>query len=70
MQNEADLVADGGTAGGSIGSELRLVQLDEVLGVPARTIEGVVNPFRRAASMRATARRSRLQDVALWRVSA
>ena len=48
MQNEADLVADGGTAGGSIGSELRLVQLDEVLGLPARAIEGVVNPFRRA----------------------
>ena len=62
------------------------MQLDErVLGLPARAIEGVVNPFRRAvfdvgpttkrvsspsgvASMRATARRSRFQDLALWRV--
>ena len=29
-------------------ASLRLVQLDEVLGLPARAIEGVVNPFRRA----------------------
>ena len=48
VQREADLICDRGTTGRSIGSELRLVQLDEVLGLPARAIEGGVNPFRRA----------------------
>ena len=47
VQNEADLVADAGTAGGSIGSELRLVQFNEVLGLSARAIEGAVDPFGR-----------------------
>ena len=48
VQNKADLICDRGTAGRSIGSELRLVQLNEVLGLPARAMEGGVNPFRRA----------------------
>jgi len=42
-------LAIGGTAGRSIGSELRLVQFDEVFGLSACAIEGVVDPFGRAA---------------------
>ena len=48
VQHEADLIGDGGTAGRAIGSELRLVQLDQVLGLAARAIEAVVDPFGRA----------------------
>src|ERR1700677_1611372 len=48
VQREADLICDRGTTGRSIGSELRLVQFNEVLGLSARAIEGVVDPFGRA----------------------
>jgi hypothetical protein len=82
MEHETDLVGERRTATGAIGGELRLMQLDQVLGLAARAIQAVVDPLGRAgieagddeadvivASIRATMRRSRCQDLALWRVS-
>ena len=85
MEHEADLVGERRTATGAIGGELRLMQLDQILGLAARAIQAVVDPLGRAdieagddeadveaelvASIRATVRRSRSQDFALWRVS-
>src|SRR5712671_4876388 len=43
VQDQAELVGFGIAAGGAVGSELALVQLDEVLGVSPRAIEGLVN---------------------------
>jgi len=48
VQHETDLIGDGGTTGRSIGGQLGLVQLDQVLGLTARAIEAVVDPFWRA----------------------
>jgi hypothetical protein len=48
VKHEADLIGNGRTARCAIGRELRLVELDQVLGLSARAIETVVNPFRRA----------------------
>ncbi len=48
MQHEAHLVGDGGTAGCAIGSELRLVELDQVLGLATRAVEAFVNLLGRA----------------------
>ena len=86
VQHEADLVGERGAARCAIRGQLRLVQLDQVLRLAARAVESVVDPFGRTvvevgddeadvepepvASMRATARRSWLQDLALCRVSA
>src|SRR5216684_1182266 len=42
VQDQAELVGFGIAAGGAVGSELALVQLDEVLGVSPRAIEGLV----------------------------
>ena len=86
VQDQPNLIGDGGTAGRAIRRELRLVQLDQVLRLSACAIQAFVEPLGRAvfeigddeadieterlASIRATARRSRVQDLALWRVSA
>ena len=48
MQNEADLVGQRRAARRAIGGELSLVQLDEIFRLPARAVEGVVEPFGRA----------------------
>ena len=48
MHHKADLVGERGTATGAVGSELRLVQLDQIFGLAARAIQAVVDPFRRA----------------------
>src|SRR5258707_4450474 len=42
VQDQAELVGFGIAAGGAVGSELALMQLDEVLGVSPRAIEGPV----------------------------
>src|ERR1700730_13144967 len=42
VQDQAELVGFGIAAGGAVGSELALVQLNEVLGVSPRAIEGLV----------------------------
>lgn len=47
MQHETDLIGDGGTTGCAIGSQLRLVPRDQVLGVSLRAIHTVVKPFGR-----------------------
>src|ERR1700674_4473371 len=47
QQHETDLIGDGGTTGCAIGSQLRLVQLDQVLGLSTRAIDTVVEPFGR-----------------------
>src|SRR5580700_6934321 len=86
VEHEANLVGERRTAAGAVRGELRLVQLDQVLGLAARAIEAVIDPLGRAdvetvttkrmsspssvASIRAMARRSRSQDFAWWRVSA
>jgi hypothetical protein len=85
MEHETDLVGVRRTATGAIGGELCLMQLDQILGLAARAIQAVVDPLGRAdieagndetdvepsivASIRATVRRSRSQDLALWGVS-
>jgi hypothetical protein len=48
VENEADLVSERRTATGAIGGELRLVQLDQILGLAARAIQAVVDPLGRA----------------------
>ena len=48
VQDEAHLIGDRRAARRAIGGELRLVQLDQVLGLTARAIEAVVKPFGRA----------------------
>jgi hypothetical protein len=48
VQHEAHLIGDGGMAGRAIRRQLRLVQLDQVLGLPARAIQAVVDPLGRA----------------------
>ena len=48
MQHETHLIGDGRAARRAVGGQLRLVQLDQVLGLSARAIEAVVHPFRRA----------------------
>src|SRR5712675_641877 len=42
VQDQAELVGFGIATGGAVGSKLALVQLDEVLGVSPRTVEGLV----------------------------
>ena len=85
MEHETDLVGERRTAAGAIGCELRLMQLDQILGLAARAIQAVVDPLGRAdieagddeADIEAErgrlntgdGRRSRSQDFALWRVS-
>jgi hypothetical protein len=48
VENEADLVGERRAAAGAVGGELGLVQLDQVLGLSAGTIETVVYPLGRA----------------------
>ena len=48
MQHKADLIGQGGAAAGAVGGELALVQLDQVLGLATRAVEGVIEPFRGA----------------------
>ena len=48
VQDEAHLIGDRRPARRAIGGKLRLVQLDQVLGLTARAIKAVVKPFRRA----------------------
>ena len=45
VQHQADLIGQGGAATGAVGSELALVQLDQVLGLAARAIQRVIQPF-------------------------
>jgi hypothetical protein len=45
VEHEADLVGERRTAAGAIGGELRLMQLDQILGLAARTIGAVVDPL-------------------------
>jgi hypothetical protein len=49
MQHEAHLIGECGAATGAIGSKLALVQLDQVLGLPACTVERVVEPLGASA---------------------
>src|SRR5262249_50073498 len=42
VQDEAHLIGERRAAAGAVGGELTLVHLDQVLGLAARTIEGVV----------------------------
>jgi hypothetical protein len=42
VQDEAHLIGERRAAVGAVGGELTLVRLDQVLGLAARTIEGVV----------------------------
>jgi hypothetical protein len=42
MEHETDLVGERRTATGAIGGELRLMQLDQILGLAARAIQAVV----------------------------
>src|SRR6202035_1237696 len=48
MEHETDLVGERRTATGAIGGELRLVHLDQILGLAARAIQAVVDPLGRA----------------------
>src|SRR4051794_26472475 len=48
MEHETDLVGERRTATGAIGGELRLMQLDQILGLAARAIQAVVDPLGRA----------------------
>jgi hypothetical protein len=48
VENEADLIGERRTAAGAIGGELRLMQLDQILGLAARAIQAVVDPLGRA----------------------
>lgn len=47
MENEADLVGERRTTAGAVGGELRLMQLDQTLGLAARAIQAVVDPLGR-----------------------
>ena len=47
MEDEPHLIGPWSAAGGAVGSELRLVQLDQVLGLTALAIERVVDEFGR-----------------------
>ncbi|MEY9387592.1 hypothetical protein ABIF93_005849 [Bradyrhizobium japonicum] len=85
MEHETDLVGERRTAAGAIGGELRLMQLDQILGLAARAIQAVVDPLGRAdieagddeADVEAEHRRLNTGDSApfaipglcLWRVS-
>ena len=53
VQDEAELVGDRALAGGPVGGELALVQLDEVLGLAA----GAVDTFLRLTAGRSNRRR-------------
>ena len=55
MQDEAELVGERALAGGPVGGELALVQLDEVLGLSA----GAVDIFIEMAGVRALEREVR-----------
>ena len=46
VQDETHLVGQRRTAGGAVGGELRLVQLDQVLRLPGRAVEVIVKPGR------------------------
>src|SRR5450631_2506522 len=48
VENEADLIGKRRTAARAIGGELRLMQLDQILGLAARAIQAVVDPLGRA----------------------
>src|SRR5665647_1704657 len=48
VENEADLIGERRTAARAIGGELCLMQLDQILGLAARAIQAVVDPFGRA----------------------
>ena len=48
VENEANLIGERRTATGAIGGELRLMQLDQILGLAARAIQAVVDPLGRA----------------------
>ena len=47
VQDEAHLIGDWRPARRAMGGKLRLVQLDQVLGLTARAIKAVVKPLRR-----------------------
>jgi hypothetical protein len=49
VQDEPHLVGRGGPAAGAVGGELGLVQLDQVLGLPAGAVEVGIEPFGRPA---------------------
>ena len=81
MKDEPDLVGDGASTGGPVGGEMGLARLDQILGLAAGAVEGLIDDARAdgsevgddeadvetesVASMRATARRSRDQPLAL-----
>jgi hypothetical protein len=48
VENEADLIGERRTATGAVGGELRLMLLDQILGLAARAIQAVVDPLGRA----------------------
>lgn len=48
VHHKTDLVGERGTATGAVGGELRLMQLDRVLGLAARALQAVVDPLGRA----------------------
>src|ERR1700732_4970827 len=48
MEHETDLVGERRRATGASGGELRLMQLDQILGLAARAIQAVVDPLGRA----------------------
>ena len=48
VEDEANLIGERRAATGAVGGKLGLVQLDQVLGLAARTIEAVVDPLGRA----------------------
>lgn len=48
MQDQARLIGIGRAARGAVTGELGLVQLDQVLGLPARTVERVIDVLGRA----------------------
>ena len=47
VENEADLIGECRTATGAVGGELRLMQLDQILGLAPRAIQAVVDPLDR-----------------------
>ena len=49
MQDEAELVGDRALAGGPVGGELALVQLDEVLGLAAGAVDIFIEMARLSA---------------------
>ena len=46
MTHQADLVGDGPSAGGSVGGEMGLVGLDQILGLTSGTVEALVDDAR------------------------